>query len=72
MPVPPDDDMVVHVDPERLGERDDVERHLDVLLRRRRVAGGVVVHQPCITYKMLFFHHKNATFEKVVPGIGSG
>ena len=40
-----DDDVVVHGNAERLGDLDDRLRHLDVGARRRRVAGGMVVHQ---------------------------
>lgn len=46
MPVLADDDVIMHGDPERLGDVDDGFRHLDVGLRRRRVAGGMVVHEP--------------------------
>src|SRR5258708_18734419 len=45
MPVPADDDVVMHRDPERLCDLRDLPRHLDVGTRRRRVAGGMVVHQ---------------------------
>ena len=45
MPVLADDDVVVHGDAERAGNVDDGLRHLDIRLRRRRVAGGMVVHQ---------------------------
>jgi len=45
MPVLADDDVVVHGDAERGGDVDDRFRHLDVGLRRRRIAGGMVVHQ---------------------------
>ncbi len=45
MPVLADDDVVVHGDAERGGDVDDRFGHLDVGLRRRRIAGGVVVHQ---------------------------
>ncbi len=38
-----DDDVVVHGNAERGGDVDDRLGHLDVGLRRRRVAGGVVV-----------------------------
>ena len=40
-----DDDVVVHGNPERAGDVDDRLGHLDVGLRGRRIAGGVVVHQ---------------------------
>ena len=40
-----DDDVVMHGDPERLGDVDDRFRHLDVGLRRRRIAGGMVVQE---------------------------
>ena len=39
-----DDDVVVHLDAERLGDLDDRLRHLHVGARGRRVARGVVVH----------------------------
>lgn len=39
-----DDDMIVHRDSERRRDIDDRLGHLDISLRRRRVAGGVVVH----------------------------
>ena len=45
MPVLADDDVVMHGDPERLGDVDDRFRHLDVGLRRRRIAGGMVVQE---------------------------
>jgi hypothetical protein len=46
MPVLADDDVVVHDDAERVGDIDDPARHLDIRLRRRRIAGGVVVQEP--------------------------
>src|SRR3954464_1207173 len=45
VPVLADDNVVVHDDAERGGDVDDGAGHLDVGLRRRGVAGGVVVHQ---------------------------
>src|SRR6266852_988549 len=45
MPVAADDDVVVHRNPERLGDLRDLPRHLDVGARRRRVAGGLIVDQ---------------------------
>src|ERR1700694_3460912 len=45
MPVLADDDVIVHGDAERAGDVDDRAGHLDIRLRRRRIAGGVVVHQ---------------------------
>src|SRR5215472_5392736 len=45
MPVLADDDMIVHGNAERGGDVDDRPGHLDVGLRRRRIAGRVVVHQ---------------------------
>ena len=45
MSVLADDDVVMHGDAERRGDVDDRFRHPDVRLRRRRIAGGVVVHQ---------------------------
>ncbi len=45
MAVLSDDDVVVQGDPERRGDADDRLRHLDVGLRGRGIAGGVIVHQ---------------------------
>ena len=45
MPVLADDDVVVHGNAERFGDIDDGSRHLDVGLRRRGIAGGVVVQK---------------------------
>ena len=45
MAVLPHDDVVVHRDAERLGDVDDLLRHLDVGARGRRIAGRVIVHQ---------------------------
>lgn len=45
MPAFADNDVVVHGDTERVGDADDRLGHLDVGLRRRRVARGVVVQQ---------------------------
>jgi hypothetical protein len=45
MPVLADDDVVVHGNPERGGDADDRLGHLDVGLRWRRIAGGVVVQE---------------------------
>jgi Phage integrase family len=44
MPILADDDVVVHGDAERAGDVDDRLRHLDVGLRRRRIAGGITPH----------------------------
>ena len=44
MAVLADDDVVVHGNPERGGDIDDGLGHLDVGLRRRRIAAGMVVH----------------------------
>jgi hypothetical protein len=45
MPVSADDEVVVHRDAERAADIDDRLGHLDVGLRRRRIAGGMVVRQ---------------------------
>jgi len=45
MPVLTDDDVVVHGNAEQRGNVDDRPGHPDVGLRRRRVAGGVIVHE---------------------------
>jgi hypothetical protein len=38
-----DDDVIVHGNAERAGDGDDLLGHLDVGLRRRRIARGVVM-----------------------------
>ena len=40
-----DDDVVVYGDTERRGDVDDRACHMDIGLRWRRIAGGVIVHQ---------------------------
>jgi len=45
MPVPADNDVVVHGNAERLGDIDDRLGHVDVGARRRRVATRMIVHQ---------------------------
>jgi hypothetical protein len=45
MPASADDDVVVHGNAEGRGDIDDRFRHLDIGLRRRGIAGGMVVHQ---------------------------
>jgi|GEM_PF-1852652 hypothetical protein len=45
MPVPADDDMIVHRDPERLRDLRDLPRHLDVGTRRSRIAGRVIAQE---------------------------
>ena len=40
-----DDDVVVHRNAERSRHRDDLLRHLDVGMRRRRIAGWVIVDE---------------------------
>jgi len=48
MPVLADDDVVVHGNAERGGDLDDRFGHMDIGLRRRRIARGVVVHDPAL------------------------
>jgi hypothetical protein len=60
MPVLADDDVVVHGNAERTGDIDDRAGHLDIGLRRRRIAGGVVVHDAatfdyCIENKRIYW-----------------
>jgi hypothetical protein len=45
MPALADDDVVVHGDAQRPRDIDDGFGHLHTCLRRRRVAGGMVVHE---------------------------
>lgn len=46
MPAFANDDVVVHGDAERFCDVDDRFGHLDVGLRGRGIAGGMVVHEP--------------------------
>lgn len=48
MPVLADDDVVVDGDAERGGDLDDRLGHLDIGLRGRGIAGGMVVHDPAL------------------------
>ena len=48
MPVLADDDVVVDGNAERGGDLDDRLSHMDIGLRWRRIAGGVVVHDPAL------------------------
>ena len=48
VPVLADDDVVVHGNAEWGCDVDDRFGHPDVGLRRRRIAGGVVVHDPAL------------------------
>jgi hypothetical protein len=72
MSVLADDDVIVHGDAERTGDVDDRFCHLDVRLRRRRIAGGMIVHQltmPSIALILLVFRIGLAVTGAVV---GSG
>ena len=44
-----DDDVVVHGNAERLCNVDNRLGHLDVGLRGRRIAGGVIVHESIVS-----------------------
>ncbi len=60
MPVLADDDVIVHGDAERGGDVDDRLRHLDIRLRRRRIAGRMVMHDAatfdyCIENKRIYW-----------------
>jgi hypothetical protein len=45
VPLPADDDVIVHRNAERVGHRDDLLRHLDVGVRGGRIAGRMIVHE---------------------------
>ena len=45
VPVLADNDVVMHGNAKGRGDTDDRLGHLDVGLRRRRIAGGMVVHE---------------------------
>lgn len=72
MPVLADDDVVVHGNPQRLGDVDDGLRHLDVGLRRRGIAAWVIVHHT--TRQRSVLYRLRILAEKVREGtrIGDG
>jgi hypothetical protein len=45
MPFLADDDVIMHRDAERLRHRDDLLRHLDVGVGRRRIAGRMIMDE---------------------------
>ena len=45
MAIPPDDQMIMHRDAQRLGDIDDILRHLDVCRGGRGISRGVIMHQ---------------------------
>ena len=60
MTVPTDDDVIVDGDAERGGDVDDGAGHLDIRLRRCRVAGRMVMHDAatfdyCIENKRIYW-----------------
>jgi hypothetical protein len=66
-----DDDVVMPGDPERPCDLDDRFRHLDVRLRRRGIAGGMVVHQSTTPRISLKFP-THIFFPKINWGIDPG
>ena len=48
MAFPADDDVVVHLDAERLRDFDNLFGHLNVSMRRRRIARRMVVQQTTV------------------------
>jgi hypothetical protein len=48
-----DDDVIVHRNTERLRHRDDLLRHLDIGVRGRRVARGVIVQEVTVGFIVL-------------------
>jgi hypothetical protein len=57
MAVLADNDVIVHGDAERAGDVDDRLCHLDIRLRRRRIARGVIVRETTMraTTLILFY-----------------
>ncbi len=72
MSVAADDDVVVDEDAERLGDVDDLARHLDVGGRGRRVAGRVVMERPTQFNMMLILKCFFDALTELVPVIGIG
>ena len=67
-----DDDVVVHLDPQRLGHVNDLARHVDVGARRGRVAGRVVVNHANEISNLLILQYYSGSLEMMVPRIGIG
>ena len=74
--VPADDDVVVDRDAEGLGRLDDGLRHVDVGVRRRRVARGVVVDEPHVLKHRQWLRLRTAThygaLRACTAGYGAG
>ena len=59
-----DDDVVMDRDAERLCDLDDMLRHLDIGVGRRRIAGRVVAHQPTETVTTLIYRNVSNHLEQ--------
>ncbi|CAH1667854.1 hypothetical protein CHELA41_23023 [Hyphomicrobiales bacterium] len=71
MAVSANNDVIVHLDAQRFGNRNDILGHPDICRRRRGVSRGMVMEHPTVFIIILIF---NDFFEeplKVVPGFGS-
>ena len=53
VPLLADDDVIVHGNAERLRHRDDLLRHLDIGVRRRRVSRRVIVQEVTVGFIVL-------------------
>ena len=53
MPLLADDDVIVHRNAERRRHRDDLLRHLHVGVRRRRIAGWVIMKNATVGFIVL-------------------
>jgi hypothetical protein len=72
MPVLADDDVIVHGDAERPGDVDDRARHLDIRLRRRWIARGVIVHDIVPANTMLKSGEISSLARRMGAAIGGG
>jgi len=67
-----DDDVIVHGNSERLRDRLDLLRHLDIRPRWRRIAGRMIVQRPTQFNMMLSLQCFFDALTELVPVIGIG
>ena len=70
MAVLADDNVIVHGDVERAGDLDDPLGHLDVGLRRGRIARRMIMDQPIQSEKVLFYSMLPYHRDEMVPVSG--
>ena len=72
MPVLADDDVIVHRYAQRARDVDDGFRHLDIRVRRRRIAGRVIVHQAAESSHCVETKEYIGSLSYMAAAVGSG